>query len=258
MKPTAGRGDPLPCRRTVRSQAPRLDGAEDQAGDGSADERRHEPVDRAGHVLGDEAAEREPEEGGEPAQRTLLPGHRLGRGAFTDGHGVLLSIGSSRGEGEVRGSRRASVMPAPRHEPAPTSTRRRGRAPFVDEDHDAEGDEPHAPQDVTEEVGGVDTGQVERREHTGEHEHRRGHTQHLEPASGVATTECDDDEHGPRGGEQVPDGLAEAGAEHVAHRRERVAGVVGDGQVAARRRRTRSRGRGSANAAGRRPARWPR
>ena len=96
-----GRGDPLSCRRTVRPQAPRLDGAEDHAGDGSADERRGEPVDRAGDELGDEAAEREAEEGGEPAQRTPLPRRWLGRACVHDVHGVLLSIGSSRGEARV-------------------------------------------------------------------------------------------------------------------------------------------------------------
>ena len=46
----AGRrgGDPAGRRRTAGAEAPRLDGAEDRAGDGAAHERRGDPVDRAG------------------------------------------------------------------------------------------------------------------------------------------------------------------------------------------------------------------
>ena len=141
-----------------------------------------------------------PKKVGSQRSARSLPCHGLGRGAFTDVHGVLLSIGSS----EAGGARRASVMPTPRPRPG---RRRRAAWPcaVVDEDHDAECDEPHAPQDVAEEVRGVDHRHVERREHTGEHEYRRRHAQHLEPAAGVATTECDDDEHGPRRGEEVPE-----------------------------------------------------
>ena len=64
--------------------------------------------------------------------------------------------------------RRASAARAGHDVTAAGSRPARGRAALVDQDHDAEGDQPHAPEDVAEEVRGVDHRQAERREHADE------------------------------------------------------------------------------------------
>ena len=73
----------------------------------------------------------------------------------------------------------AQRQPAPRarrsrrhRRPARRSTRAAG-ASLADQDHHAEGDQPDAPQDVAEEVRGVDHRQPERREDADEDERRR-------------------------------------------------------------------------------------
>ena len=56
-----------------RPQAPGLDGAEDDAGDGAAEQGGGEPVDRARDQVGGVAAEREAQEGRQPASGGPLP-----------------------------------------------------------------------------------------------------------------------------------------------------------------------------------------
>ena len=55
--------------RPAGAEAPRLRGAEDQAGDGATGDGGDDPVDRPGDEIRDEAAGREAEERREPAQR---------------------------------------------------------------------------------------------------------------------------------------------------------------------------------------------
>src|SRR4029079_1490634 len=90
--------------------------------------------------------------------------------------------------------------------PAP---RRRGDTALAHDDRDGERDQPDAPEDVAEEVRGVDDREVERREHAHEDQRRGRSAEHREPAPGEAAPEGDDDEHGPRGGEQVAERLAD-------------------------------------------------
>ena len=61
-------------------------------------------------------------------------------------------------------------------------------ASLVDEDHDAEGDEPHAPEHVADEVRLVDAGEVERREHADEHQDGR----RRRPTPGTSDPRSDD------------------------------------------------------------------
>ena len=79
-----GRGDPAAGRRTVRAHPPRLDGAEDDAGDGAGEQGRGQRVDRAGDERCQGSAEGEADERGQPAQRAPLPRRRLVAG----GHDV--------------------------------------------------------------------------------------------------------------------------------------------------------------------------
>ena len=145
----AGRRDPLACRRTVRSQAPRLDGAEDHAGDGAADERRHEPVDRAGHDAR-RRSRRAGSRGRWGASAARFASRSRAWSWCVHGRAWCAPVDRFEREREA-GDGRHDVTATPSRRIDEVAVRR-----VVDQDHDAEGDEPHAPQDVTEEVRGVD------------------------------------------------------------------------------------------------------
>ena len=132
---------------------------------------------------------------------------------------------------------------------AARAARARAARALVDQDHDAEGDQPHAPEDVADEVRGVDRPAA--RAARGRRRGRAPRTPRRAPgtSAGVAPPERDDDEHRPRGGEEVAERLADGRAEDVARGRERVAGVAA--MAASLAASERSRARGSASAAGR-------
>jgi len=68
-----------------------------------------------------------------------------------------------------------------------------GAAAVAHDQDDREDHQPGAPQDVADEVGQVDDGQVERREHAGEDQHRRDSTEEGEQAAGEGGAERGED-----------------------------------------------------------------
>src|SRR3954447_20189514 len=152
---------------------------------------------------------------------------RLAHSTPSAAHRCLAPVMTRSGARGRRAARAARSCARSRRHPGGGQRRRRADAPLVDEDDDPEGDQPHAPQDVAQEVRGVDHGQVERREHASDHESGGHGAEDLEPAAGVAPPERDDDEHRPRGGEEIAQRFAERGAEDVACGAERIGVAVG-------------------------------
>ena len=95
-----------------------------------------------------------------------------------------------------------------------------GRAPHQEDD--PERHQPAAPQHVADEVQEVDERQVQRGRDAEQDQGRRHPADRDEQPSGERVTECDEDERGPGGGEQVAAGLADQVAEHAVRGGERL------------------------------------
>ena len=133
----------------AETEAPGLHGTEDGTGDQPADEGGGEPVYRAADQLGGSPPSGKPKKVG--SQRAAARSEVVGRCGAVRSRTVL-----------------AAVMPIPPRAGG------RHRAFGADQKQPPEGDEPQAPEHVAGEVGGVDQGQVEGGEHSGERRQTRG------------------------------------------------------------------------------------